>query len=72
MFICHNSLAGIKKPVDQYGDASAAAATQNGADDDDDDDDFDLFGDDDGDDEEVRRSIFITEFMAWVEQWMPK
>ena len=48
------SLAGIKKPVDQYGPAGGAAPAapaQNGADDDD--DDFDLFGSDDEDEEEV-------------------
>lgn len=47
------SLAGIKKPVDQYGPAGGAAPAapaQNGADDDD--DDFDLFGSDDEDEEE--------------------
>merc|ERR1712127_523223 len=46
------SLAGIKKPVAQYGSTSAAAPAQNGADDD---DDFDLFGSGDDDEEEVAK-----------------
>lgn len=48
------SLAGIKKPVGQYGPSGGAAPAQNGkAAAADDDDDFDLFGSDDDDEEEA-------------------
>ena len=52
LYFC--SLAGIKKPVGQYGPSGGAAPAQNGkAAAADDDDDFDLFGSDDDDEEEV-------------------